>query len=90
MGFSFGGDPAKKNDTSYSHDEVAENMIAFLTRFDTRFPNSHNGELYIFAESFGGHYAPVSCRGKRMHLLGCALKNTFDVMPSNSSRFVLY
>ena len=42
-----------------SHDEVADNMLSFLFRWQERFPDSHNGELFIFAESFGGHYAPA-------------------------------
>mmetsp|Transcript_2737 Transcript_2737/g.5707 ORF Transcript_2737/g.5707 Transcript_2737/m.5707 type:complete len:509 (+) Transcript_2737:174-1700(+) len=55
VGFSYGPDDAVLS----SHDEVADNMLSFLFRWQERFPDSHNGELFIFAESFGGHYAPA-------------------------------
>jgi len=58
VGFSY--DENVEGDTSmFSYDQVATNMIAFLHRWEERFPSSHNGELFIFAESFGGHYAPA-------------------------------
>ena len=37
-----------------SHDQVANKMLAFLRRWEERFPGSHNGELFIYAESYGG------------------------------------
>ncbi|GMH90133.1 hypothetical protein TrST_g1878 [Triparma strigata] len=57
VGFSFTDEG--DSDLMFSHDLVADNMLAFLFRWQERFPDSHNGELYIFAESFGGHYAPA-------------------------------
>ena len=59
VGLSFGDDG---NSTLVSHREVSANMLAFLHRWQQRFPDSHNGELFIFAESFGGHYAPAVAR----------------------------
>lgn len=56
VGLSFGDDG---NSSLFSHKEVSANMLAFLHRWQQRFPDSHNGELFIFAESFGGHYAPA-------------------------------
>ncbi|GMH68166.1 hypothetical protein TL16_g04868 [Triparma laevis f. inornata] len=57
VGFSF--TDGEEEELMFSHDQVADNMLAFLFRWQERFPDSHNGELYIFAESFGGHYAPA-------------------------------
>jgi hypothetical protein len=54
VGLSYGGDG--NSTLMYSHDQVASNMLAFLHRWEERFPLSHNGKLFIFAESFGGHY----------------------------------
>ena len=59
VGFSYGD---THNSSMSAHDQVASNMLAFLHRWEERFPDSHNGELYIFAESFGGHYAPAVAR----------------------------
>jgi len=56
VGLSYGDNG---NSSLFSHKEVSANMLAFLHRWQQRFPDSHNGELYIFAESFGGHYAPA-------------------------------
>jgi cathepsin A (carboxypeptidase C) len=59
VGFSYDASGKEEEDMMFSHDQVAENMLAFFHRWQERFPESHNGELYIFAESFGGHYAPA-------------------------------
>ncbi|GMI30006.1 hypothetical protein TrRE_jg77 [Triparma retinervis] len=59
VGFSYDASGKEEEDMMFSHDQVADNMLAFLHRWQERFPDSHNGEFYIFAESFGGHYAPA-------------------------------
>jgi hypothetical protein len=54
--------PPLSHASSHRYDQVATKMLALLHRWQERFPGSHNGELFVFAESFGGHYAPAVAR----------------------------
>jgi len=42
-----------------TEDEIAEDMYAFLQNFMTAFPQYFNHGLYVFGESYAGHYVPA-------------------------------
>lgn len=42
VGFSF--TDGEEEELMFSHDQVADNMLAFLFRWQERFPDSHNGK----------------------------------------------
>jgi len=53
VGFSYG----IKND--HNQTEVAEDMYHFVQNFIKSHPEYAENELYVFGESYGGHYAPA-------------------------------
>ena len=73
VGFSYGD----ASDDDHNEAEVAEDMYHFLHEFY----NAHSGlagrALYIFGESYGGHYAPATAHrvGQSLNLKGLAVGN---------------
>jgi len=73
VGFSY-GDAA---DADSNEKEVAEDMFHFLHEFFAAHPRLAGNPLYIFGESYGGHFAPsVAYRvGKTLNLKGLGVGN---------------
>lgn len=55
VGYSYG---AKIVDLDHNESQVGEDMYWFLQEFYKEHKEFKNNELYIFGESYGGHYAP--------------------------------
>jgi len=55
VGFSYGD----KDDYDHNEAEVADDMYAFLNEMLKSHPEYAKNGLYLFAESYGGHYAPA-------------------------------
>ncbi|GAB5370129.1 hypothetical protein AAMO2058_001465400 [Amorphochlora amoebiformis] len=56
VGFSYGD----AGETDQSEQRVAEDMYFFLREFFNTHPHLSGLPLYIFGESYGGHYAPAT------------------------------
>lgn len=71
VGFSYG------QEGDHNEKEVAEDMYQFLHEFFASKPELSNRELYIFGESYGGHFAPATAArvGKSLNLAGLAVGN---------------
>jgi len=57
VGFSYANYP-----NGYDHNEtmVSEDMYAFFQAFYTTYPQYKSNPLFIYGESYGGHYAPAT------------------------------
>ena len=56
VGFSYG------DQAGYDHNEtqVAEDMLHFMQAFYAAYPNYLQNKLFVYGESYGGHYAPAT------------------------------
>ncbi|EDQ86217.1 uncharacterized protein MONBRDRAFT_38492 [Monosiga brevicollis MX1] len=72
VGFSYGD----ASDADHNESMVAEDMYHFLHEFYEAF-DLGDRPLYIFGESYGGHYAPATAYrvGKSLNLQGLAVGN---------------
>jgi len=73
VGFSYGD----TEDEDYNEKMVAEDMYHFLHEFFSAHPKLSDNPLYIFGESYGGHFAPsVAYKvGKSLNLKGLGVGN---------------
>ncbi|XP_065846742.1 uncharacterized protein [Oscarella lobularis] len=56
-GFSYVADPEKH---VFNENEVAQDLLTFMTKFYTLYPQYSNVDLYIIGESYAGHYVPAT------------------------------
>lgn len=56
VGFSF----ADVDGYDHNEAEVSEDMFHFMRAFYTAFPNFKQNELFVYGESYGGHFAPAT------------------------------
>ncbi|EGD73922.1 serine carboxypeptidase CBP1 [Salpingoeca rosetta] len=73
VGFSYGD----AGDEDHNEAMVAEDMYNFLHEFFNAHADLANRALYIFGESYGGHYAPATAHrvGKSLNLQGLGVGN---------------
>eukprot|EP00049_Salpingoeca_infusionum_P017049 m.351600 g.351600 ORF g.351600 m.351600 type:complete len:446 (-) comp16290_c0_seq1:184-1521(-) len=73
VGFSYGS----ASDADHNEKEVAEDMYHFLHEFFAAHPELDNRALYVFGESYGGHYAPATAHrvGQSLNLQGLGVGN---------------
>lgn len=59
VGFSYSDKDRNGDDQVGSTSTAANHLVNFLHNFFVTWPSLKTNKLYIFGESFGGHYAPV-------------------------------
>lgn len=73
VGFSYGA----AGDEDHNEADVSEDMFHFLHEFYNAHSELKGRALYIFGESYGGHYAPATAHrvGQTLNLQGLAVGN---------------